>query len=78
MEGTYGDQHVSCVGCEVNDCVWRTSVVRAFVAAEVVMTCQGVETLATVCKVCLESKDTGTWVREVGQVDVEDLVAAFE
>jgi hypothetical protein len=50
----------------------------AFVTAEVVVACQGIEDLPTIREVGLESKDARTRVWEVSQVDIEDLVATLD
>lgn len=62
----------------MDDRIRRTRIIRTFVVFEAVVRCQGIEHLATVCQVGLESEDPGTGVGKVGEVDVEDLIALLE
>jgi len=69
------DEHVACVGSEVDDYIWRLGHLVLVVTSEVVMRCEGVEDLAAVCEVGLEGEDVMVGAGEVDQVDIEDLVA---
>ena len=64
------DQHISGVGGKMNDYIGGTGHVRTFVAGEVEVCRQRIETLPAVGEVRLEGEDTGGWVREVDQVEV--------
>lgn len=67
---TYRNQHVSSIGCKVDDGIRGTGVVRTLVAAEVVMACQGIEALPAVSEVGFESEDSCIWIREICKVDI--------
>jgi hypothetical protein len=59
----------------VDDGIWGAGIIGSLVVGEAVMGRQGIENLTGVCEVCFEGEDTSGRVREVCQVDVEDLVA---
>jgi len=71
-------EHVACVCAEVDDCIRGAGDVGALVACEVEVRCEGIEDLAAVCEVGFESEDTSTWVWEVYQVEVQDLIATLD
>ena len=69
------DEHVACVGSEVDDYIWRLGHLVLVITSKVVMRCEGIEDLAAVCEVGLEGEDVMVGAGEVDQVDIEDLVA---
>lgn len=77
-EKTYRNQHVPRIRGEVNDGIGWAGIVWSLIALEVVMTCQGVETLPTIRQISLQSEDAGIFVGEFCEIDVEDLVALLE
>jgi hypothetical protein len=78
MFRTYRHEHIPGIRGEVNDRIGRAGVVRALVVLEAVVRGQRVEDLAAVGQVGFEGEDARAGVGEVGEVDVEDLVALGE
>lgn len=72
------DEHVACVGCKVDDYIWRLGHLILVVTGEVIMRGEGIEDLTTVGEVGLEGEDIVVGAGEVDQVDVEDLVALLD
>ena len=73
-----GTEHVARICAEVDDCIWWPGDIRTFVAGEVEVRCQGIEDLAAVGQVGFECEDASFGVWEVGEVEVEDLIAALD
>lgn len=72
------DEHVACVGCKVDDYIWRLRDLIFVVAGKVVVRCEGIEHLTTVGEIGLEGENVVVGAGEVDQIDVEDLVALLE
>lgn len=72
------NQHVACIGCKVDDHVWRLRHLWFVITSKVVVGGEGVVDLTAVGEVGLEREDVVFGSREIDQVQVEDLVALLD